>query len=259
MRERFVFTVMLGLAAATSGGCHPLTAPGTGVASDAGTQACGATTCTDGTVCCNASCGICTPPGRVCIQIACDPATVGKSCTDLSCAASDTCMETRSGPQCISPEENPCNLADCAPGSTCQVLGGAATCVPLQGQPVIDAALGSCAVADCAGTCRDLPDGGFVCEPISDASAPTKDAGPVVTPGTCALVLCAGICRDVPLRAARGAVHPRALPTAAELRAGRTGRKGPVRDGEVRGRYALRSQAGAVRQGAMPTHCRVRP
>jgi hypothetical protein len=33
---------------------------------------CGSTTCPSGQVCCNASCGICTPPGNGCIQIACD-------------------------------------------------------------------------------------------------------------------------------------------------------------------------------------------
>ena len=32
---------------------------------------CGATVCGQGMVCCNESCGICTPPGGVCIQIAC--------------------------------------------------------------------------------------------------------------------------------------------------------------------------------------------
>ena len=35
-------------------------------------QQCGDTTCRAGTVCCNASCGICTPPGGACIQIACE-------------------------------------------------------------------------------------------------------------------------------------------------------------------------------------------
>lgn len=35
--------------------------------------ACGRTTCAAGLVCCNASCGICTPPGSVCIQIAYAP------------------------------------------------------------------------------------------------------------------------------------------------------------------------------------------
>lgn len=35
--------------------------------------ACGDKTCAPGTVCCNASCGICTPPGDVCTQQACEP------------------------------------------------------------------------------------------------------------------------------------------------------------------------------------------
>lgn len=43
-----------------------------GVCVPTGPQPCGDTTCKDGTVCCNASCGICTPPGGVCIQLACE-------------------------------------------------------------------------------------------------------------------------------------------------------------------------------------------
>jgi hypothetical protein len=35
-------------------------------------EACGDVTCGPGLVCCNASCGICTPPGFACIQIACE-------------------------------------------------------------------------------------------------------------------------------------------------------------------------------------------
>ena len=34
---------------------------------------CGTTVCDEGWVCCNASCGICTKPGGVCIQKVCDP------------------------------------------------------------------------------------------------------------------------------------------------------------------------------------------
>jgi hypothetical protein len=41
---------------------------------DAGQQPvpCGNSFCAAGDVCCNASCGICTPPDGVCIQIACE-------------------------------------------------------------------------------------------------------------------------------------------------------------------------------------------
>lgn len=43
-----------------------------GSASCIGGGECGETTCGAGQVCCNASCGICTPPGHACIQIACE-------------------------------------------------------------------------------------------------------------------------------------------------------------------------------------------
>ena len=35
-------------------------------------EVCGDIVCPDGELCCNASCGICTPPGGVCTQQACD-------------------------------------------------------------------------------------------------------------------------------------------------------------------------------------------
>lgn len=37
-----------------------------------GPEACGKAFCADGFVCCNASCGICTPPGGACTQQVCD-------------------------------------------------------------------------------------------------------------------------------------------------------------------------------------------
>jgi len=45
-----------------NGSCVPSTGPD-----------CGSNTCAAGQVCCNASCGICTPPDGVCIQLACEP------------------------------------------------------------------------------------------------------------------------------------------------------------------------------------------
>lgn len=41
--------------------CEPLTG-----------EPCGRVTCAEGLTCCNASCGMCVPPGRSCIQIACE-------------------------------------------------------------------------------------------------------------------------------------------------------------------------------------------
>jgi hypothetical protein len=36
-------------------------------------QACGNTSCSAGSYCCNASCSMCAPEGMACIQIACAP------------------------------------------------------------------------------------------------------------------------------------------------------------------------------------------
>jgi hypothetical protein len=49
---------------------------GSAVCVSDGTAACGNTVCGAGSVCCNASCGICTAPGMACIQIACELARV---------------------------------------------------------------------------------------------------------------------------------------------------------------------------------------
>ena len=43
---------------------------------NAGGEPCGDKVCGAGMVCCNASCGICTPPDGACIQIACDSTTL---------------------------------------------------------------------------------------------------------------------------------------------------------------------------------------
>lgn len=49
--------------------------PDAGARGDAGGAVlCGSTTCPTGEVCCNASCGICAPPGAGCIAIACEDA-----------------------------------------------------------------------------------------------------------------------------------------------------------------------------------------
>jgi len=64
-----------------------------------GPEACGTTTCREGEVCCNASCGICTPPGLACVQIVCEdePAPCyrggcsGEVCSDVE-AISSACI-----------------------------------------------------------------------------------------------------------------------------------------------------------------------
>jgi hypothetical protein len=50
--------------------------------------ACGPKTCAAGTVCCNASCGICTPPGGACTQQVCSP-PANRCKTDADCRKAD--------------------------------------------------------------------------------------------------------------------------------------------------------------------------
>lgn len=153
-------------------------------ASKSGGESCGNATCAKGLECCNTSCGICTEPDGVCIQVACDPVTVGKSCADLNCVKGASCMETPAGPQCVPASENPCNLVDCAPQHVCEVVAGAATCRPL-GAGTSDAGAGASdsGVDYDAGSVKDAAtrDSGT---PRADA-APTQDTGtPVVDTGT---------------------------------------------------------------------------
>jgi hypothetical protein len=128
-------------------GCEPIMSPPREDAGSAGTTgpvACGPTTCGAGKVCCNESCGICTAPGGVCIQLAC---------------------------------ENPCNLADCASGTTCKVVRGEATCVPVvDPAPPTSCAAVTCLVGD---VCEETPEGAK-CVPGGSGNPPL----------TCASVLC---------------------------------------------------------------------
>jgi hypothetical protein len=203
-------------------GCHLVVTPtggdgdGEGTASDQSdveARACGDRTCSEGTECCNASCGICTAPGNVCIQIACEPGDHDTTCKTTLCGPGDICMDTPAGAVCVPAQENPCNLVDCQPNSTCKVENGAPVCVPLNGGSG-DAGTpskkdaGSATPSD-AGT--SATDAGSA---PSDAGPSTLDGGPtgadagnsedagtahdaghgkdsgVVTPVTCATVLC---------------------------------------------------------------------
>ena len=90
-----------------------------------GGEACGPTTCAAGTVCCNASCGICVEPGGTCTEMACT-----RSCTaDAECGPAEYCS-----------------------AATC---GGPGTCVPVPSGdcPTIYAPVCGCDGATYANTC----------------------------------------------------------------------------------------------------------
>jgi len=113
-------------------------------ASDAGGSKagipCGESTCGPGQVCCNASCGICTPPDGACIQMVCEPkdagtvmasarctsdadcATYSSYCGEMPCA----CLAVGKGgaPKCKEPNAVKC-LVDPCRGKTAACQSGA--------------------------------------------------------------------------------------------------------------------------------------
>jgi hypothetical protein len=152
--------------AAGNGSC---VAEGTGVA-------CGSNTCAAGEVCCNASCGICTPPDGACIQIACEP----EPTCDLACEKGShcelvdvVCVTTPCNPvpECVADE---CTgpIIDCAaPPPGCHYEGGGCvagswTCGTLEcgaGCELLDCAPGFACIEDELGNGECVPDGASSC------------------------------------------------------------------------------------------------
>ena len=75
-------------------------------------EQCGTVTCGPGLVCCNASCGICTPPDGFCIQIACEP-EVGVPCGPNTCAVGEVCCNASCG--ICTPPDGFCTQQFCGP------------------------------------------------------------------------------------------------------------------------------------------------
>jgi hypothetical protein len=103
---------------------------------DAGAlERCGSATCAAGTVCCNASCGICARPGEGCILLECVDAGPPPRCGASVCGAGETCCPgcPGSGPFCASGPSCPdvtcppprcegLSYCDCAAFSECAPL-----------------------------------------------------------------------------------------------------------------------------------------
>jgi hypothetical protein len=88
---------------------------------------CGAVTCPAGEVCCNASCGICTPPGGACTQQICDPPTCGAGQVPrtvcLQCGIAGGCAkETNCARTCTQDSQCAADQTRCIAG-LCQVQG----------------------------------------------------------------------------------------------------------------------------------------
>jgi hypothetical protein len=101
-----------------------------------GGVACGKAKCAGGQVCCNASCGICTPPGGVCTQQVCTDSAPGSCRTDADCRLfSDYCT----GCDCRA-------LPPGAPDPTCPGPGVQCFVNPCMGKIAVCKS-GACAVA----------------------------------------------------------------------------------------------------------------
>lgn len=112
----------------------PVTATPESASSPAATAAeagpsCGRVVCAPGTECCNASCGLCVPPGTPCTTLPCNgdtqppapgagvsPSALQRSCADVRCAAGTYCALIHV----------PCPQAACNPVPEC-VPGAAGT------------------------------------------------------------------------------------------------------------------------------------
>lgn len=81
-----------------------------------GGEPCGDTTCGEGLLCCNASCGICTPPDGACIQVICGP-------TGEDASTPDANVPDAKAPDANVPDANPggepCGDTTCGDGLVC--------------------------------------------------------------------------------------------------------------------------------------------
>ncbi|NOY90055.1 MAG: hypothetical protein GXP55_02515 [Deltaproteobacteria bacterium] len=144
---------------------------------DGGSVVCGASTCSGGQVCCNASCGICADPGEGCIAIACTDAGLpdAGSCGATTCGGGEQCctgctpddafcMSTSSGVACpdyACPPPPICGDTACGPSDICCDN-------PCDGTTFCSSAGAGCPVFDCPPppTC-----GGTECAPGEECCA----------------------------------------------------------------------------------------
>lgn len=110
--------------------------------SASGGEPCGPVKCGANEVCCNASCGVCTPPGGVCTQQFCepDPVPAGQGAGEGVCQTDSDCSVN----------------SDYCKGCDCRALGPNQTLPPCQGPGVrcfADPCMGKVAVCK-AGRCE---------------------------------------------------------------------------------------------------------
>lgn len=91
-------------------------------------EKCGPSVCAEGEICCNESCGICTPPDGACIDLAC--------CNDCSCALcgnDEYCDDISGTPECLPLPT--CDAILCEIGTHCELVDVACIREPCPPQP----------------------------------------------------------------------------------------------------------------------------
>ncbi|KAK4116125.1 hypothetical protein N656DRAFT_774328 [Canariomyces notabilis] len=90
-------------------------------------EVCGKTVCAAGLICCNASCGICTKPGMMCTQQACnDDGPKGEKCGSVFCKPGTECCNPSCG-TCVAPGKG-CTKQLCLPDPPKQEQCGKTVC-----------------------------------------------------------------------------------------------------------------------------------
>lgn len=141
---------------------------------EGGGERCGRVTCSPGTVCCNATCGTCTPPGAGCAAIVCEPdcsameawgegaceAIIGVVWNGSSCAEISGCG--CSGTDCphLFESQEACEAVFSACGRSCGGFAGE-VCLGTEWCDYPDGWV--CGGTDGLGTCRTRPS---VCPPV---------------------------------------------------------------------------------------------
>lgn len=180
------------LATIAATGCFedsvPLGGDDAGPGGDAGAaEPCGPVTCTGGTVCCNASCGICTASDEACPAIACEP-----DCGDETCGPSEECCVDCDGNRACGAA---CPDRACPPPPPCAaLLCEGACCLDCDGEPFCAGPGGECPPIACPP--EECALGGDECGPGASC-CPTCGVNACVDtpePGLCPDVLCADDC-----------------------------------------------------------------
>jgi hypothetical protein len=98
---------------------------------DPSTDPCATVRCPDGTHCEVQEMQCITTPCELITACVPDEGDDEVTCASVLCREGTFCVETDEGPQCLEPDDNPCNDYGCPPDSVCELEDGEPLCVPV--------------------------------------------------------------------------------------------------------------------------------